>query len=287
MYWTYLRRELVGRKKQTIIVAAGLAIAIALVIIVNSLAAGVRDAQAQALESVYGVGTDLTVTGAMAEPGQGGGPQFEFDEDGGETTDDGTTSLSQSRLDDRPDAGHARLCCPRHGRRHRRGRCGLRRTEPDQHDLLGRAARSPVPRPRRRPHAESGTRRHRRRRAAASAAAPSTSTAFSVLGIDPAETAVGPLSAVTLSDGRGARCRRHRRERRRSGCHVRAPAATSPWATRSTSAAPTWRSSASSPRPRARPTPRRTSTSRWMSRRRSPAPETSSRPSTCRRSPPM
>lgn len=99
MYGTYLRRELVGRKKQTIIVAAGLAIAIALVMIVNSLAAGVRDAQAQALESIYGVGTDLTVTGAMAEPGQGGGgPAFEFDEEGGATADDGTTSLSQSRL---------------------------------------------------------------------------------------------------------------------------------------------------------------------------------------------
>ena len=98
MYGTYLRRELVGRKKQTIIVAAGLAIAIALVIIVNSLAAGVRDAQAQALESVYGVGTDLTVTGAMAEPGAGGGPRFDFDSDGGQTADDGTTSLSQARL---------------------------------------------------------------------------------------------------------------------------------------------------------------------------------------------
>jgi len=97
MYWTYLRRELSGRKKQTIIVATGLAIAIALVIIVNSLSAGVRDAQARALESVYGVGTDLTVTGAQAEPGQGG-PRFEFDEDGGQTTDDGTTDLSQSRL---------------------------------------------------------------------------------------------------------------------------------------------------------------------------------------------
>ena len=55
MYLTYLRRELAGRKKQTIIVAAGLAIAIALVMIVNSLAAGVSAAQAQALESVYGV----------------------------------------------------------------------------------------------------------------------------------------------------------------------------------------------------------------------------------------
>ncbi|WES64917.1 ABC transporter permease [Microbacter sp. GSS18] len=99
MYWTYLRRELAGRTKQTVIVAAGLALAIALVIIVNSLSAGVRDAQAQALESVYGVGTDLTVTGAAAEPGEGGGgPSFEFDEEGGSTDDDGTTSLSQSRL---------------------------------------------------------------------------------------------------------------------------------------------------------------------------------------------
>lgn len=98
MYATYLRRELAGRKKQTIIVAAGLAIAIALVIIVNSLAAGVRDAQTQALQSVYGVGTDLTVTGAQSEPGTGGGGRFEFGEDGGQTGDDGTTSLSQSRL---------------------------------------------------------------------------------------------------------------------------------------------------------------------------------------------
>lgn len=99
MYGTYLRRELAGRKKQTIIVAAGLAVAIALVIIVNSLAAGVRDAQAQALASVYGVGTDLTVAGAQTEPGEGGGgPRFDFGEDGATTGEDGSTQLSQSRL---------------------------------------------------------------------------------------------------------------------------------------------------------------------------------------------
>ena len=44
MYWTYLRRELSGRKKQTTIVAFGLAVAVALVIMVNALSAGVRDA---------------------------------------------------------------------------------------------------------------------------------------------------------------------------------------------------------------------------------------------------
>ena len=48
---------------------------------------------------IYGVGTDLTVTGAQAEPGEGGrGQQFQFDEDAGSTDDDGTTSLAQSQL---------------------------------------------------------------------------------------------------------------------------------------------------------------------------------------------
>lgn len=98
MFGTYLRRELAGRTKQTVIVAVGLAIAIALVIVVNALSAGVRDAQSQALSSVYGVGTDLTVTGAQTEPGQGGGgSRFDFGADAG-TTADGTTTLSQSRL---------------------------------------------------------------------------------------------------------------------------------------------------------------------------------------------
>ena len=78
MYARYLRREIAGRKKQTVIVAVGLAIAIALVIVVNALTAGVRDAQAQALESVYGVGTDLTFTGEATEPGEGGGARFDF-----------------------------------------------------------------------------------------------------------------------------------------------------------------------------------------------------------------
>ena len=84
MYGTYLRRELAGRKKQTVIVAVGLAIAIALVIVVNALSAGVRDAQTQALASVYGVGTDLTVTGPPAVRGSDtGGQRFDFGAGGG------------------------------------------------------------------------------------------------------------------------------------------------------------------------------------------------------------
>lgn len=99
MFWTYLRRELRGHKKQTIIVSIGLAIAVALVIVVNSLSSGVRAAQAQSLQAVYGIGTDLTVTGAQAEPGSdGGGPQFDFGSEDSTTSEDGSTTLDQSQL---------------------------------------------------------------------------------------------------------------------------------------------------------------------------------------------
>ena len=205
MYWTYLRRELVGRKKQTIIVAAGLAIAIALVIVVNSLAAGVRDAQAQALESVYGVGTDLTVSGAMAEPGAGGGPQFEFDESDGQTTD-GTTSLSQSRLmTDRMrgtlDASTLETITGIDGVAAASAALALTNTtfsgelpEPGTAPEAGAAPDAGTG------DADSGDTGQPQR---SFGGGNFDVNAFSVLGIDPAATAVGPLSAVTLSDGRG------------------------------------------------------------------------------------
>lgn len=99
MFGTYLWRELVHRRKQTIIVAIGLAIAIALVIVVNAVSAGVRDAQSTVLQSVYGVGTDVTVTQAPTAPADGaqGGPAFQFGSGDG-AADGGSTTLSQSRL---------------------------------------------------------------------------------------------------------------------------------------------------------------------------------------------
>ncbi|MDR2320403.1 MAG: ABC transporter permease [Microbacterium sp.] len=105
MYGTYLRRELAGRKKQTVIVAVGLAIAIALVIVVNALAAGVRDAQTQALARVYGVGTDLTVTGAPAQRGSDTGQRFAFGAGGGAAASDGSTTLKTSVLRASPARG--------------------------------------------------------------------------------------------------------------------------------------------------------------------------------------
>ncbi|MCL1872132.1 MAG: ABC transporter permease [Promicromonosporaceae bacterium] len=99
MFFTYLRRELRHRRKQSVVVATGLGVAIALVMVVTSVAAGVRDAQGSVLESAYGVGTDITVAQAST-PGQGGrGPSFSFGQDDGKASSDGgSTQLSQSRL---------------------------------------------------------------------------------------------------------------------------------------------------------------------------------------------
>jgi len=62
VYFTYIRRELRRRGKQSIVIATGLAVGIALVVTVSSVSAGVKSAQAQVLHSLYGVGTDMTVT---------------------------------------------------------------------------------------------------------------------------------------------------------------------------------------------------------------------------------
>ncbi|PCN49171.1 hypothetical protein Csp2054_03005 [Curtobacterium sp. 'Ferrero'] len=97
MFLTYLRRELTNRRKQTVIIAVGMALAIALVVIVSSIASGVQRAQASVLQSVYGVGTDITVT-KTEEPtaGSTGRPSFDFGSRSG--SDGGSTDLSQSRL---------------------------------------------------------------------------------------------------------------------------------------------------------------------------------------------
>lgn len=75
MFWTYLRRELRRRLRQAVFIALGLALGIGLVITVTSAATGVQNAQAAVLHSLYGVGTDLTVT---QPPKQGTGNSISF-----------------------------------------------------------------------------------------------------------------------------------------------------------------------------------------------------------------
>ncbi|WP_329285265.1 ABC transporter permease [Streptomyces sp. NBC_00691] len=93
MFFTYLRRELRRRRKAALVVASGLALGIALVIVVNSVSSGMNQAQGKVLESLYGLGTDLTVTKAQERPAEGAQPQrprFEFQgkEEGEEQSSD-------------------------------------------------------------------------------------------------------------------------------------------------------------------------------------------------------
>ncbi|MEU7372863.1 ABC transporter permease [Streptomyces albidoflavus] len=84
MFLTYLRRELRRRRKAALVVASGLALGIALVIVVTSVTAGMQRAQDQVLGSLYGLGTDLTVTKARSAPADGERrerPTFDFDAD--------------------------------------------------------------------------------------------------------------------------------------------------------------------------------------------------------------
>jgi ABC-type lipoprotein release transport system permease subunit len=72
MFFTYLGRELRRRMRQVVFISLGLAVGIGLVITVTAASAGVAQAQGRVLHSLYGVGTDITVT--KAPTANSGGP---------------------------------------------------------------------------------------------------------------------------------------------------------------------------------------------------------------------
>jgi putative ABC transport system permease protein len=202
MFATYLRRELGNRKRQTIIVAIGLALAIGLVIVVSAISAGVKDAQAQVLESIYGVGTDITVTYPAAAPGEGTGPQFEFDSGAGTTDEDaGTTEISQTRLTTDLgtttfDAAELDTITATDGVAAATATLSLSNTTfsgemPDFSQFQpGGPGEGDAE-----PPSTGG--------ADGSGGSAFDVDSFSVEGVDVTSTAVGPLTAVTVTDGRG------------------------------------------------------------------------------------
>src|SRR5581483_8542959 len=73
-YLSYVRSELLRRRSRTILTLLGLAIGVALVIVISSLSRGLDRAQAQALDPLSSIGTDLTVTLAPQQDAGGAGP---------------------------------------------------------------------------------------------------------------------------------------------------------------------------------------------------------------------
>jgi putative ABC transport system permease protein len=72
-FFTYLARELRRRLRQAVFIALGLAVGVGLVVTVTAASAGVNNAQNGVLKGLYGVGTDVTVTGAAPSPPKSGG----------------------------------------------------------------------------------------------------------------------------------------------------------------------------------------------------------------------
>ena len=89
MFGIYLGRELRRRMRSAILIALGLAIGIGLVITVTAASAGVSASQGTVLHSLYGVGTDVTVTQQPAT-GSGGPARFGFSGGSGSGAQAGT-----------------------------------------------------------------------------------------------------------------------------------------------------------------------------------------------------
>jgi hypothetical protein len=73
MFFSYVWHELRRRMRQAIVISLGLALGIGLVITVTAASSGVKSAEGKVLHSLYGVGTDVTVTnspkaGLQADP---------------------------------------------------------------------------------------------------------------------------------------------------------------------------------------------------------------------------
>ncbi|TYL53028.1 ABC transporter permease [Agromyces mariniharenae] len=209
MFFTYLRRELAGRRRQTAIIAIGMALAIALVMIVNAVSTGVKDAQAAVLESVYGVGTDLTVSQeptppAEGEAGQGPG-RFEFGADDG-TTEGDSTELSQSRLtagfgSTTFDASALDTVTDVDGVAAASAALSLTNMTfsgelPPRMQASGPSTDGSAP-------TEDQTQQAPTGGFDGAGGSAFDVDSFTVLGLDPSAAAVGPLSAVELADGRG------------------------------------------------------------------------------------
>ena len=75
MFFTYINRELRRRHRQALLTALGLAVGVGLVVAVTAYAGGVSEAQDTVLHSLYGVGTDVTVSQTQ-KLDQAGAPRF-------------------------------------------------------------------------------------------------------------------------------------------------------------------------------------------------------------------
>jgi ABC-type lipoprotein release transport system permease subunit len=186
MFVTYMLRELRRRVRQSIFIALGLALGVGLVITVTAASRGVSDGQATVLQSLYGVGTDITVT--QSPTAGSGGPQH-FTIPG--KSSGGTTSVSRDIL---ASAGMGTL------------KSSAVSTVSDQKDVtaavgalvLNDIKLSGTFTP---GSSGSGSGRPGSGGAATGGSGALSTNSFSVTGVDPSGDSLGPLASGTITSG--------------------------------------------------------------------------------------
>ena len=183
MFLIYLRRELRRRRRQATVIALGLALGVGLVITVAAASAGVQDSQATVLHSLYGVGTDLTVTQAPAQ-GQSAATVFGFRQDIQEARRGQIAAGTKIDLNNLANSEYGTLSAASVS------------AITHQHDVTGAAgalALTDVTVAGTVPSLSAG---------GGSFASSFTTNSFTVAGVDPAQNGLGPLSSATLTSGR-------------------------------------------------------------------------------------
>jgi putative ABC transport system permease protein len=178
MFFTYLRRELRRRMRQAVLIAIGLAVGIGLVITVTAASAGVSDAQDTVLHSLYGIGTDLTVTTA-APKGSGSAPSVSF----GDRPTAGSSFSKNMLISSSSGLGPIKSS-------------SVTRIADLQHVAAASGALALTD------LALSGTVPSLSGPGGGGGAESISTNSFTVLGVDTSQTGTGPLSSATLTSGR-------------------------------------------------------------------------------------
>jgi ABC-type lipoprotein release transport system permease subunit len=194
VFLTYLKRELRRRRRQATLIALGLAVGIGLVLTVSAASAGVTAAQSQVLESLYGVGTDITVT-QQAERGAGTGGPGRFDFGTGDTT---STNVTQDRLTTGP--GVATIDAAAVDTAAAQPHVAVAAGSLSVNDVTVSGSFTPPAAGQTAPPAQGG---QNGQNGQGGQRPQIDISSFSITGVDVGNDGIGPLSAATLADGRG------------------------------------------------------------------------------------
>jgi ABC-type antimicrobial peptide transport system permease subunit len=188
MFFTYLWRELRRRMRQAIFISLGLALGIGLVITVTAASNGVKNSQAGVLHALYGVGTDLTVTQPPAQGSGGQKTQFAFQQQLKAAKQGQVAAGTKININDLVNGRYAPVSS------------GALATVARQHDVtsaIGGLILSDVTVTGTVPAVTAGG-----KGGGGSFKSAFTTNSFGVVGVDPAHTSLGSLSAARLTSGR-------------------------------------------------------------------------------------